>query len=1265
MPRLFIDIEARLAKFEQSLAQIRSSSEQTARSIESAFGGVRNVLSALGVAAGAGGLALHFKGIIDFADQLNTIHERTAIAVKDLVGLRFAAEQVDASFEDIQTAARGLGKAISDAGTGNRDLQQLFRDLQMRDQSRGVGEITESLLKLSEVFPRFNQADQLRILRNLRIPVELAPLLRLGREELEKLIQTGQNVDKIFSDEFVKQADEFNDRMRVVNRVIAQTGASIVTELLPPVNEVLKAFEKGAIDGGGLTGGLEAAGDKLQEIGGIFATSTGFLLKNAEAIGALVVAYGVLIGGRGIGAAVRGMTDWVSKTRESISTSVALGAQLRAEAATQAVIAANVQRIAVQRVAEAQAAVVAAAGTNNLAAAKLRLVAAENLATAASTRAAIAQGALAAATAAGGTATALAARALGFLGGPIGALVTVLTLGALAWEAFGNKAETAGQKAKKAADDSADEIDRLIKQLEEGKLVNKTGNIFAPQIERAKEVVAALRAEINAIKSEAADAAAASQAAGSSLASTPEENVGSSFVASDATARLKALQAELEVREAKLARAIKLSQEASKKKKPGEDPLSLTPDGLPQARFDARLQDLQRGLAAEKRLFDENNTLLQASYDRGNIGLNQFVADQQDILDTYVKNTRDKLEEQANLLRAEIGQTVVGKDRVKLEQQLKEVLEQQSRLSDEAFLKSVANSDKAAKEYLDVAKAVAEINAELQELQGNTARATEIRLNVRALETARLTANNPELREAERKARQIQIGFARASEIDRRASLRGQELRNAETDIQNQVDRGTLNEITGMKLISDERQKAIVDLERLAVLYEDLVAKNPFNDQLRVQAQTFRVELEKLKNEADILRNKFEGIFSGSFSRGLQDLINGRGFKTAFTGFIDSVASQITTFSSDALSKQLFAKEGPLGGIPEFFGQAFGGTLGSGKQAETAASQAVVTANNAAASAASSLTFALEAAATAANQFSSAQLNPNFSSSVQGPDARRLELRSLDAASSFDEAGFATLGDEAVDVADGLNDLDLSGLAEGLEIGTASTLATAAADQSATVAATGLALALNAATASATALAVALQAAAANAGAGASGIAGLLGSGAGMGFTSGFSGLPGLPYAKGGVFNHQIAPFAKGGVFTNTREVFNNQQRIIPFAKGGVFNTTTINNGDVFNSPSKKIVPFAKGDVFTSPKFFKFASGGQMNMGVMAEAGAEAILPLRRGRDGRLGVSAPGGGGDMSVINNFYLAQPADPRTQSQIGRIAGSSIARSMRRNG
>jgi tape measure domain-containing protein len=52
------------------------------------------------------------------------------------------------------------------------------------------------------------------------------------------------------------------------------------------------------------------------------------------------------------------------------------------------------------------------------------------------------------------------------------------------------------------------------------------------------------------------------------------------------------------------------------------------------------------------------------------------------------------------------------------------------------------------------------------------------------------------------------------------------------------------------------------------------------------------------------------------------------------------------------------------------------------------------------------------------------------------------------------------------------------------------------------------------------------------------------------------------------------------------------------------------------------IAKFANGGIVTSPTLFKFADGGTTKNGLMGEAGPEAIMPLKRGPDGRLGVSA-------------------------------------------
>jgi hypothetical protein len=86
-------------------------------------------------------------------------------------------------------------------------------------------------------------------------------------------------------------------------------------------------------------------------------------------------------------------------------------------------------------------------------------------------------------------------------------------------------------------------------------------------------------------------------------------------------------------------------------------------------------------------------------------------------------------------------------------------------------------------------------------------------------------------------------------------------------------------------------------------------------------------------------------------------------------------------------------------------------------------------------------------------------------------------------------------------------------------------------------------------------------------------------------------------------------------------------------------------NGNAFIGGN--LIPFANGGVVSSPTMFPMARG----MGLMGEAGPEAIMPLERGTDGRLGVRAQGGGQGGVVINQSITidARGADPAVDQKI----------------
>ena len=72
-------------------------------------------------------------------------------------------------------------------------------------------------------------------------------------------------------------------------------------------------------------------------------------------------------------------------------------------------------------------------------------------------------------------------------------------------------------------------------------------------------------------------------------------------------------------------------------------------------------------------------------------------------------------------------------------------------------------------------------------------------------------------------------------------------------------------------------------------------------------------------------------------------------------------------------------------------------------------------------------------------------------------------------------------------------------------------------------------------------------------------------------------------------------------------------------------------NGNVFGANG--IVPYAMGGIVNRPTLFPFANGGAIGTGLMGEAGPEAIMPLTRGANGKLGVMAAGGGTTNVVVN--------------------------------
>jgi len=130
--------------------------------------------------------------------------------------------------------------------------------------------------------------------------------------------------------------------------------------------------------------------------------------------------------------------------------------------------------------------------------------------------------------------------------------------------------------------------------------------------------------------------------------------------------------------------------------------------------------------------------------------------------------------------------------------------------------------------------------------------------------------------------------------------------------------------------------------------------------------------------------------------------------------------------------------------------------------------------------------------------------------------------------------------------------------------------------------------------------------------------------------------------------------FSDGGVFGGggggLGSVESNLAQYAPLSGGYAMGGAFAKNG---------IVPYAKGGIVNKPTLFKFANGGTMQTGVMGEAGPEAIVPLKRGRDGKLGVSG-GGGGNVTVnvsVDASGSKVQGDSGKGEQLGRAVSQAV--------
>jgi len=258
---LSIDLEARLARFEEGMNRAARIAEKQAAAVQAAWDKSAKALGT--VLAGAGGALAGYSLVealrqnVDFLDSLNDMADATGSTIGKLSGLVDVAERTGTSAQVAEAAVVKLNAALNDTdpdSTASRALKAIGLSADELRKSDPV----DALAKVAQALAQYqDDGSKARLVQELlgKSARELAPLLK-------DLGEAGEVNAKITKEQ-AEEAERFNKQLSALRATIADTARTLTSSLLPAVNSTLEALRQGDI---GKLLGLDSLDARVQQL---------------------------------------------------------------------------------------------------------------------------------------------------------------------------------------------------------------------------------------------------------------------------------------------------------------------------------------------------------------------------------------------------------------------------------------------------------------------------------------------------------------------------------------------------------------------------------------------------------------------------------------------------------------------------------------------------------------------------------------------------------------------------------------------------------------------------------------------------------------------------------------------------------------------------------------------------------------------------------------------------------------------------------------
>lgn len=252
MPRLSVDVEARLARFEAGIKNMESTVQRAAGAMSSALG-------AIGVGISAAGLSAFVKQSIDAADNLGKLAQRVGVTVESLSALEYAGKLADVSTEQLGDALKKLSVNLQEGAAGSKELRAAFAAVGIGADELGRIGADEALGRIAQAFAQAEDgAGKTALAVKLfgRAGSDLIPLLNAGRQGLAAAADEAQRFGLIVSTEAAKAAESFNDNLTRLQEQSRALSIRVANDLLPTLTKFAQTMVDSAAAAGSFGEGL-------------------------------------------------------------------------------------------------------------------------------------------------------------------------------------------------------------------------------------------------------------------------------------------------------------------------------------------------------------------------------------------------------------------------------------------------------------------------------------------------------------------------------------------------------------------------------------------------------------------------------------------------------------------------------------------------------------------------------------------------------------------------------------------------------------------------------------------------------------------------------------------------------------------------------------------------------------------------------------------------------------------------------------------------